>query len=45
MNNLYDINPNLKIIKEISPYLLKMREMPMLHIKQAVMILFAWLIC
>lgn len=26
MNNLYDINANLKIIKEISPYLLKMRE-------------------
>lgn len=26
MNNLIDINANLKIIKEISPYLLKMRE-------------------
>lgn len=26
MNNLIDINTNLKIIKEISPYLLKMRE-------------------
>ena len=26
MNNLIDINENLKIIKEISPYLLKMRE-------------------
>lgn len=26
MNNLIDINANLKVIKEISPYLLKMRE-------------------
>lgn len=26
MNNSIDINSNLKIIKEISPYLLKMRE-------------------